>query len=98
MAPRLTVKCDFVHSEIDARADLRMDKVELRPELLMQVLPSNWRNDLRCSKLCKSSGNRIPQCFYHGAYLDLSQLRIDRERNALAAKIFGNFEGALFVP
>ena len=29
MATQLTVKPDFVHSEIGASADLRMDKVEL---------------------------------------------------------------------
>jgi hypothetical protein len=28
MITQLTVKLDFVHSEIGARADLRMDKVE----------------------------------------------------------------------
>ena len=30
LTARLTVKRDFVHSEIGARADLRMDKVELK--------------------------------------------------------------------
>ena len=30
MTTQLTVKPDFVHSEIGASADLRMDKVELR--------------------------------------------------------------------
>jgi len=30
MTTQLTVKRDFVHSEIGARADLRMDKVTLR--------------------------------------------------------------------
>jgi len=29
LAPRLTLKHDFIHAEIGARADLSMDKVEI---------------------------------------------------------------------
>jgi hypothetical protein len=36
MTTQLTVKRDFVHSEIGASADLRMDKVELRNYLETQ--------------------------------------------------------------
>lgn len=39
---QLTVKRDFVHSEIGARADLRMDKVELRACFKSRLVqPSN---------------------------------------------------------
>src|SRR5215470_17453370 len=38
---QLTVKCDFVHSEIGARADLRMDKVELVEKSVFSLDPLN---------------------------------------------------------